>query len=79
MPPVALGELLPLPLPGAAPGNTDALSNATSSITLLLRLIREEAERDTERREINPPGKICFQLALPLASCTAVDLVMEGG
>lgn len=37
----------PHPCQGAAEGNRDAPSNATSSITLLLTLIREEDERDT--------------------------------
>lgn len=51
MPLVALGELLPPPVPGAGLGNRDALSNETSSITPLLTLMREEDERDTECTE----------------------------
>lgn len=43
---------------------------------MLLTLTREEDERYREHREIHSSA---FQLALPLASCTAADLVMEVG
>lgn len=59
---------------GAALGSRDALGDAMSSITLLT-LSREEDERHTESTE---KYSSAFQLALPSASCTDADLVMEG-